>query len=414
MTNRVVITGMGVISPIGNGIENYWSSLTAGKSGVDTITHFDASEYKTQIAAEVKDFDVKNFGIEHKEAKRMDRYAQFAVAGAKLALEDAELEIDEENENEIGVLIGSGIGGVETFEKQYNRLLKRGPNRVSPFFIPMMIANMAAGQVSIHTGAKGPNVTAVTACASGTNALGDAFEIIKRGDAKMMIAGGTEAAITPASCAGFCAMKAMSTNNDNPQAASRPFDAERDGFVMGEGSGVLILESLESAQARGAKIYAEVAGYGMSADAHHITAPAPGGEGAARAMEMALEEGNLEPEEMDYINAHGTSTPANDKLETAAIKKVFGEHAEQLIVSSTKSMTGHLLGGAGGIEAIALALAIQNNIVPPTINYENVDPECDLDYAANEAKEREVSVALSNSLGFGGQNATIILKEYNA
>ncbi|WP_408956529.1 beta-ketoacyl-ACP synthase II [Natroniella sp. ANB-PHB2] len=414
MTNRVVITGMGVISPIGTGIENYWSSLTAGKSGVDTITHFDASEYKTQIAAEVKDFDVKEFGIEHKEAKRMDRYAQFAVAGAKLALEDAELKINEENANDIGVLIGSGIGGVETFEKQYDRLLKRGPNRVSPFFIPMMIANMAAGQVSIHTGAKGPNVTAVTACASGTNALGDAFEIIKRGDAKMMIAGGTEAAITPASCAGFCAMKAMSTNNDNPQAASRPFDAERDGFVMGEGSGVLILESLESAQARGAKIYAEVAGYGMSADAHHITAPAPGGEGAARSMEMALEQGNIEPTEMNYINAHGTSTPANDKLETAAIKRVFGEHAEELIVSSTKSMTGHLLGGAGGIEAIALALAIQNNIIPPTINYENVDPECDLDYAANEAKETEVKVALSNSLGFGGQNATIILKEYNA
>ncbi|MCK8816925.1 beta-ketoacyl-ACP synthase II [Natroniella sulfidigena] len=414
MTNRVVITGMGVISPIGNGIENYWSSLVAGKSGVDTITHFDASEYKTQIAAEVNDFEIESFGVDRKEARRMDRYAQFAVAGAKMALEDAELEINEENENEIGVLIGSGIGGVGTFEKQYNRLLKRGPNRVSPFFIPMMIANMAAGQVSIHTGAKGPNVTAVTACASGTNALGDAFEIIKRGDAKMMIAGGTEAAITPASCAGFCAMKAMSTNNENPQAASRPFDAERDGFVMGEGSGVLILESLENAQARGAKIYAEVAGYGMSADAHHITAPAPGGEGAARAMEMALEEGNIDPTEMDYINAHGTSTPANDKLETAAIKKVFGEHAEQLIVSSTKSMTGHLLGGAGGIEAIALALAIQNNTIPPTINYENVDPECDLDYAANEAKEREVKVALSNSLGFGGQNATIIIKEYNA
>ncbi|WP_018249674.1 beta-ketoacyl-ACP synthase II [Orenia marismortui] len=414
MSNRVVVTGMGVVSPVGIGLDDYWKSLLEGKSGIDTITHFDASEYKTQIAGEVKDFKAKDFDIDRKEAKRMDRYSQFAVVGAKMAVEDAGLDINEENADRIGTIIGSGIGGIETLEQQHKRLLKRGPNRVTPFLIPMMIANMAAGQVSIYTGAKGPNTSVVTACASGTHAIGDAFEIIKRGDADVMIAGGSEAAITPVSFAGFCSMKAMSTNNDNPQGASRPFDAERDGFVMGEGSGVLILESLESAKARGAKIYAELVGYGSSADAHHITAPAPGGIGAARAIKMAIDKADLAPDEMDYINAHGTSTPANDKLETAAIKNVFGEHAKNIAISSTKSMTGHLLGAAGGVEAIASILAIKNNIVPPTMNYQNEDPECDLDYVPNEAREREVKVALSNSLGFGGHNATVVFKEYNA
>ncbi len=413
MSNRVVVTGMGVISPVGKGLDDFWTALIEGRSGIDTITHFDASEYKTQIAAEVKNFKAEDYGLNRKEARRMDRFAQFAVVAAKMALEDSGLEINDDNAEKVGTIIGSGIGGIETLEKQHKRLLDRGPNRVTPFLIPMMIANMAAGQVSIHTGTKGPNTSVVTACASGTHALGDAFEIIKRGDAEAMIAGGTEAAITPVSFAGFCSMKAMSTNNDNPQESSKPFDAERDGFVMGEGSGVLILESLESAQARGAKIYAELVGYGATSDAHHITAPAPGGIGAAKAMQIALDEGEIAAEEMDYINAHGTSTPANDKLETAAIKETFGDHAKELAISSTKSMTGHLLGAAGGIEAIVSVLAINNNLIPPTINYQNKDEECDLDYVPNEVRKGEVKVALSNSLGFGGHNASLIFKEYN-
>ncbi len=414
MTNRVVITGMGVISPVGIGLEDYWDSLITGKSGIDTITHFDASEHRTQVAGEVKDFKATDFGINRKDAKRMDRYTQFAVAGAQMAVEDAQLEINEENATRVGVIVGSGIGGIETFEKQHKRLLNRGPNRVSPFLIPMMIANLAAGQVSIHTGAKGPNTSVVTACATGTHAIGDAFETIRRGDADVMIAGGTEAAITPTSCAGFSAMKATTASNYQPQKASRPFDAKRDGFIMGEGAGIVVLESLESAEARGAKIYAEMKGYGLSADAHHITAPAPGGEGAARAMKMAFDKGEVAPEELDYINAHGTSTPANDKLETAAIKKFLGDYAYQVPVSSTKSMTGHLLGGAGGIEAIVSALTIKNGVIPPTINYENEDPECDLDYVPNQAREAEVNTVLSNSLGFGGHNACILFTKYNA
>lgn len=413
MSKRVVVTGMGVLSPIGIGLEEYWNALVEGKSGITKISHFDAEEYKTQIAGEIKGFKAQEYGLDRKEAKRMDRYTQFAVVAAQMAMKDAGLEINEENAERIGTIIGSGIGGIEVLEEQHKRLLDKGPNRVTPFLIPMMIANMAAGQVSIYTGAKGPNTSVVTACASATNSLGDAFETIRRGDADAMIAGGAEACITPLAFAGFCSMKAMSTNNDDPEGASRPFDAKRDGFVMGEGSGILILESLESAQARGAKIYAEMVGYGASADAHHITAPAPGGIGAAKAIKMAIDKAGISPEQMDYINAHGTSTPANDELETAAIKQVFGDYASKIAISSTKSMTGHLLGAAGGVEAIASILAIKNNIVPPTINYKNEDPTCDLDYVPNKARECEVKVALSNSLGFGGHNATVVFKEYN-
>jgi 3-oxoacyl-[acyl-carrier-protein] synthase II len=412
MSSRVVVTGMGVISPVGSGLENYWSALINGETGIDRITHFDATEFDTKIAGEVNDFDPKDY-MDRKEAKRMDRFAQLAVAAAKMAVEDAELEINENNSERTGVLIGSGIGGMETFEAQAKRLIERGPGRVSPFFIPMMIANMAAGQVSIHTGAKGPNTTTVSACASGTNAIGDAFEIIQRGNADIMITGGAEASVTPLSYAGFCSMKAMSTRNDEPQKASRPFDAERDGFVMGEGSGVLILEKLENALERGANIYGEVIGYGMSGDAYHVTAPAPQGDGAKRSMEMAINNANLDSSEVDYINAHGTSTPQNDKLETMAIKAVFEEQAKDLVISSTKSMTGHLLGAAGGIEAIASILAIKEGVVPPTINYENEDETCDLDYVPNQACEMEVNVSLSNSLGFGGHNATLIFKKYH-
>ncbi|GAB6098476.1 beta-ketoacyl-ACP synthase II [Halanaerocella petrolearia] len=414
MSKRIVVTGMGVISPVGNKLDDYWTALKNGESGVGEVTHFDASEYKTKIGGEVKDFKPQDFGIGRKSARRMDRYTQFAAAAANMAVEDANLEINENNAERVGALVGSGIGGIETLEEQHKRLLDRGPNRTSPFLIPMMIANMAAGQVAIEIGAKGPNTSVVTACASGTHALGEAWEMIQRGDADIMVAGGTEAAITPVSYAGFCSLKAMSTNNDNPKGASRPFDDQRDGFVMGEGAGILVLETLESAQARGANIYAELVGYGLSADAHHITAPAPEGEGAARAMQMAIDKSDIAPEEVDYINAHGTSTPANDKLESQAIRSIFGDHAYELAVSSTKSMTGHLLGGAGGIEAIASILAIEDNILPPTINYENEDPECDLDYVPNKAKESKTDVVLSNSLGFGGHNACVLFKDYTA
>ncbi|MGM0471191.1 MAG: beta-ketoacyl-ACP synthase II [Bacillota bacterium] len=411
MSNRVVITGMGVISPVGIGLDNYWSALTAGESGIDNITSFDTTDIDSKVGGEVDDFDPKDY-MGRKEAKRMDRFAQFAVAAAKMAVEDAELSIDDSNAEDIGVLIGSGIGGMETFEAQAKRLVNRGPNRISPFFIPKMISNMAAGQVSIHIGAKGPNSTTVSACASATHAIGDAADIIRRGDAQAVVTGGAEASVTPLSYAGFCAMKALSTRNDEPKKASRPFDAERDGFVMGEGSGVLVLEELESALERGANIYGEVVGYGMSGDAYHVTAPDPEADGATRAIQMALDNAQLAAEEINYINAHGTSTPQNDKLETLAIKKVFGDHAANLAISSTKSMTGHLLGAAGGIEAIASVLAIRDNLVPPTINYEHEDPECDLDYVPNQARELDVQSVLSNSLGFGGHNATLIFQEY--
>ncbi|MDA8352685.1 MAG: beta-ketoacyl-ACP synthase II [Firmicutes bacterium] len=411
MSKRVVITGLGVLSPIGNDIPTFWNNLINGRSGVAPVTQFDASEFPTRMAGEVKDFDPQDY-MERKEARRMDRFVQFAVAASKDALSHAGIDITQEDADRIGVYIGSGIGGLKTWETEHKKLLEKGPRRVSPFFIPMMIANMAAGQVSISTGAKGPNSAAISACATGTHSIGDAAKIIERGDADVMIAGGSEATITPIAFAGFSANQAMSRRNDEPEKASRPFDRERDGFVMGEGAGILVLESLDHALARDAEIIAEVAGYGMSGDAHHLTAPAPEGEGAARSMKRALKDAGLELEEVGYINAHGTSTDFNDKFETMAIKSVFGEHAYQLAVSSTKSMTGHLLGAGGGVEAIATALALKEGIIPPTINYEHPDPDCDLDYVPNEARRVQVSAALSNSLGFGGHNATIAFKAF--
>jgi len=411
MGNRVVITGCGVITSLGQDVQTFWGNILAGKSGVSKIESFDVSDYATKIAAEIKDFNPEEY-MDKKDAKRADRFAQLGYAAAKRAIEHANLKITDENAHRVGVYVGSGIGGLQTFEEQHRILIEKGPKRVSPFFIPMMIANMASGLVSILTGAKGPNSAAISACATGTHAIGDAFHIIKRGQADVMIAGGTEASIRPTGLAGFNAARAMSTRNDEPEKASRPFDATRDGFVMGEGAGVVILESLDHALARGANIIAEVIGYGMSGDAYHLTSPAPEGEGATRSMILALEDAGIAPTEVDYINAHGTSTEYNDKFETAAIKMAFGEHAYKLAVSSTKSMTGHLLGAAGGIETVISALAIKDQILPPTINYEVPDPECDLDYVPNEARKARVKVSLSNSLGFGGHNATIILREY--
>ncbi|OLN23833.1 beta-ketoacyl-[acyl-carrier-protein] synthase II [Domibacillus antri] len=408
---RVVITGLGIVSPVGNTVEEAWNSVTTGKSGIKPLTRLNADDYPAKVAAEIRDFDPEQF-VEKKEARKMDRFTQFAVAAAKMAVADAKLEINDENAGRIGVWVGSGIGGMETFESQYKTFLERGYRRVSPFFVPMMIPDMAAGQVSIYLGAKGVNSCTVTACATGTNSIGDAFKVIQRGDADAMITGGTEAPITQMSVAGFCANTALSTNPD-PETASRPFDSNRDGFVIGEGAGIVVLEELEHAKKRGAAIYAEIVGYGSTGDAHHITAPAPDGEGGARAMKMAIDDAGLAPSDIDYINAHGTSTPYNDKFETAAIKTVFGDHAQKLAISSTKSMTGHLLGAAGGVEAIFTALAIKNDLVPPTINLVNPDPECDLDYVPNEARKQEVRAAMSNSLGFGGHNATIVLTQYN-
>jgi len=411
LKKRVVITGMGAITPVGIGKENYWNSLKTGKSGIGRITKFEIGEFPTQIAGEIKGFDPNDY-IDKKESKRMDRFTQLAVAATKQAFDDSGIKLEKIDQNRFGVILGSGIGGIETLEKEYEKLATKGPGRVSPFFIPMMISNIGAGQISMTFGAKGPNTTVVTACASSTNAIGEAFRIIERGDADVMITGGAEASITPLAIAGFCSMKALSTRNDEPEKASRPFDKDRDGFVMGEGSGILILEEYEHAVNRGAKIYAEMAGYGMSADAYHITTPAPEGEGAARAMRNAISDANISPDAIDYINAHGTSTPYNDKFETMAIKTVFGNHINKLLVSSTKSMTGHLLGAAGGVEAIACILSIKEHYVPPTINYETPDPECDLDYVPNVGREKTVKFALSNSLGFGGHNATIIIKKF--
>ncbi|MGC5327169.1 beta-ketoacyl-ACP synthase II [Brevibacillus sp. SYSU BS000544] len=413
MKRRVVITGVGVISPVGNDATTFWNSLLEGKSGIDLITSFDVSEYPTRIAGEVKNFNPEEF-MDKKEVKRNDRFVQFALAASKMAVQDANLTITEENAEQVGVYIGSGIGGLATWEDQHTVLMEKGPRRVSPFFIPMMIANMASGQVSIELGAKGPTSSAITACATGTNAIGDAFKLIQHGHADVMITGGTEATIRPMALAGFCSAKAMSTRNDEPTKASRPFDKDRDGFVMGEGAGVLVLEELESAKKRGANIIAEVVGYGMSADAHHITAPSPGGEGAARCMRNALKDGGIDPSEVGYVNAHGTSTGQGDVAETMAIKSVFGEHAYQLAVSSTKSMTGHLLGATGGIETVATAYALRDQVLPPTINLDNPDPECDLDYVPNVARKANINVALSNTFGFGGHNATIVLKRYEA
>jgi 3-oxoacyl-[acyl-carrier-protein] synthase II len=412
MERRVVVTGLGVVSPVGIGVESFWNALMEGRSGIRRISRFDPSDLPTQIASEVMDFDPTDF-MDKKEARRNDRFVQFGYAAAQMALKDAGFSVTPANGQRVGVMVGSGIGGAITWEEQHKILQTRGADRVSPFFIPMIIMNMASGFISIQTGAKGPNTCVVTACATGGNAIGDAMRVIQRGDADVMIAGGTEAAITPLSVAGFCSMKAMSTRNNEPERAVRPFDATRDGFVMGEGAGVVVLEALEHAQGRGARIYAELVGYGMTADAYHITQPDPEADGPARAMQNALADAGMAPSELDYINAHGTSTPYNDKTETLAIKKAFGAHAKRLAVSSTKSMTGHLLGAAGGIELIACVLAIDRSAIPPTINYEVPDPECDLDYVPNKPREARVDSAMSNAFGFGGHNATLIVRRMN-
>ncbi len=412
MSNRVVITGLGAITPIGMGKEEFWNGLMEGRNGIDKISRFDASEYGAQIAGEVKDFDPTAY-IDKKEAKRMDRYTQFAVAAAGMAIEDAKLDLAKEKLDRIGTFVGAGIGGIETMHAQYQKLFAKGPGRISPFFIPMMIANMAAGQVSITYKLHGPSSCIVTACATGSNCIGDAFRVIQRGDADVMIAGGTEAAISEAAVAGFAAMKALCMDhNDDPAHASRPFDKNRSGFVMGEGAGLVVLESLEHAKARGAHIYAEVVGYGANSDAYHITSPAPGGEYQAKCMQAALDDAGMKASEVDYVNAHGTSTHMNDEGETMAIKSVWGDAAKDVSVSSIKSMTGHLLGAAGGVECIATALAVENDMLPPTMNYETQDEGLDLDYVPNKAKAKTVRAAMSNNFGFGGHNACLLLKKY--
>lgn len=408
---RVVITGLGVISPLGNRIDDFWNSLIAGKSGIQRITQFDPTQYTSQIAGEVKDFDSHSY-ISPKDKRRMDKFVQYAIVAAHQAVADAQLDLKNEDPFQTGVLLGSGIGSLFTIQEQTKVLVERGPAKLSPFTIPMLIINMASGWVAISLGVKGPNSAVATACASGNHAIGDAFRIIQRGDAQAMITGGTESCVCQTGVGAFCAMKALSTRNNEPEKASRPFDKHRDGFVMAEGAGVLILEDLEHAKRRGASIYAEIIGYGMSGDAYHMTAPDPDGAGAARAMSEALRDAQIKPDEVSYINAHGTSTPLNDKVETLAVKKIFAERAKEIPVSSTKSMTGHLLGAAGAIEFIICCLSIKNNIIAPTINYEVPDPDCDLDYVPNQARKAEVDVAMSNSLGFGGHNATLILRGF--
>jgi len=410
-TRRVVLTGLGALTPIGNTADEFWSALLQGRSGVGPITKFDATDYPTRIAGEIKNFDPLAF-VDKKDARRLDPFLQYAMACAVMAVQDAALDTEKVDGTRFGVLIGSGIGGISTLLDTHKTLLDKGPDRVSPFFIPMMIINMASGLVSMRFGAKGPNSAVVTACATGNHAIGESFKIIQRDDADVMIAGGSEAIVIPLTIAGFCSMKAMSTRNDDPTKAMRPFDANRDGFVCGEGAGLVILESLDHARARDARIYAEIVGYGQTSDAHHLTAPDPEGDGAARAMAAALRDGGLDVSAIGYINAHGTSTPYNDKFETLAIKRVFGDHARRLAVSSTKSMTGHMLGAAGGVEAIATALALHHRVLPPTINYETLDPECDLDYVPNQARKHDVEAALSNAFGFGGTNATLAFRTY--
>lgn len=412
MKKRIVITGLGCVSPLGNDVESTWRAALAGQSGAGRITHFDPSEYKTQIAAEVKGF-VPSQHFDHRDARRMDRYSQFAVVAARQALEASGLDITDDNRLRIGAVVGTGIGGLGTIQEQMAIFHENGPTRVSPFLVPMMLADTAGGMIAIHMQIQGPNLAVVTACATGTNAVGEAAEVIRRGHADVMLAGGSEAAIVPIAIAGLCSMTAMTTRNDDPERASRPFDAERDGFLMGEGSAILVLESLEHAQARGARILAEVQGYGVTNDAYHISAPAENGRGAADCMRMALDYGDIDIQDIDYINAHGTSTALNDKSETAAIKTVFGEMAYDVPVSSTKSMTGHLMGASGALEAMFCTLALRDNILPPTINYENPDPECDLDYVPNQARQVKISKIMSNSFGFGGHNATIILGKLN-
>ena len=407
---RVVVTGIGAISPVGNSAEDSWNAVINGQSGIGMLTRLDSEQFPVKVAAEVKDFDIEEY-IDKKDARKMDRFTHYALAASIMAMKDAGLEeLNEELALRTGVWIGSGIGGMETHEQQFKIFQERGYRRVSPFFVPMMIPDMASGQVSIYFGAKGINSCSVTACASGTNSIGDAFEVIRRGEADVMISGGAEAPITTMAVAGFCANKALSLNPD-PAKASRPFDANRDGFIIGEGAGIVILEEYEHAVARGAKIYAELVGYGATGDAHHITAPAPEGEGAARAMQQALDQSGVDPARVGYINAHGTSTPYNDQFETMAAKTVFGEHASKLAISSTKSMTGHLLGAAGGLEAIFTVKALQEGILPPTMNYETPDPECDLDCVPNEARKADIEYAMSNSLGFGGHNASLVFKK---
>ncbi|SNB45640.1 beta-ketoacyl-ACP synthase II [Geobacter sp. DSM 9736] len=407
---RVVVTGVGVVSPLGTGNQKNWNAVIAGKSGIGPITRFDASEMPVKIAGEVRDFIAEDF-IDKKEVKKMDLFIQYSMAAAHFAMEDSGLQVTEENAERVGVLVGAGLGGLTTIEKYHSALQEGGYKKISPFFIPMLIINLAPGHISMKYGAKGPNVSSVSACATGTHSIGDAYHIIKRGDADAMIAGGTESTVTPLGIGGFAVMKALSTRNDDPTAASRPFEKNRDGFILAEGAGIIVLEEYESAKKRGAKIYGEVVGYGMTGDAYHLTAPAPGGEGAARCIKMALNGAGINPEQVTYINAHGTSTPFNDLNETLAIKAVFGDHAKKLMVSSTKSMTGHLLGAAGGVEAALTLMAMDKGIVPPTINYEEPDPECDLDYVPNTAREAKIEYALSNSFGFGGTNATLLFRK---
>ena len=411
MKRRVVITGLGMISPLGIGNEPTWQGLIEGRSGIGPITKFDASAYACRIAGEVHGFNAEQW-IEKKEVKKSDTFIHYAVAAAQMAVDDAKLELPKEDPDRVGVIIGSGIGGLPLIEEMHSKLMERGPSRISPFFIPGLIVNLAAGQISIRFNAQGPNSAPATACATGAHAIGDAFKVIQRDDADVMFAGGSEAVITPLAVGGFAAMRALSTRNDEPQRASRPWDLNRDGFVMGEGSGVLILEEREHAMARGAQIYAELTGYGMSSDAYHITSPAEDGSGMMRVMQRALKDAGLQPKDIQYINAHGTSTPVGDRIETLAIKKVFGEHAYKLPVSSTKSMTGHLLGAAGGLESAIAAMTVKHGIIPPTINYETPDPECDLDYVPNKARHQKVEHVMSNSFGFGGTNATLIFSAH--
>jgi 3-oxoacyl-[acyl-carrier-protein] synthase II len=411
LNRRVVVTGLGLVTPVGNSVEDTWAALMAGRSGVDYIKKFDTEKFTVRFAAEIKNFDPLNF-VEKKEARKMGAFIHYAIAAADEAVRDSGLKVTDENSEQVGTYISSGIGDFWAIEREHSKLLNDGPGRVSPFFIPSAIVNLAAGQVSIRHGAKGPNSATATACSAGAHAIGDSFKIIQRGDADVMICGGAESAITPMSVAGFAAMRALSTRNDDPLHASRPFERDRDGFVIGEGAGLMILEELETARRRGARIYAELVGYGMTADAFHITMPDETGSGAIRVMQKAMKDAGVEPQSVGYINAHGTSTPYNDKFETMAIRKTFGEHASKLAVSSTKSMTGHLLGAAGGIEGVFSVLAINRGILPPTINYVNPDPDCDLDYVPNEPRQATVQYALSNSFGFGGTNAALLFKRY--
>ncbi|HKJ13586.1 MAG: beta-ketoacyl-ACP synthase II [Desulfobulbaceae bacterium] len=411
MKRRVVVTGTGLVTPLGTGTEKTWHNLCAGKSGIGLITRFDTTDYSVKIAAEVKDFNAEDF-IEPKLARHLDLFVQYAVATAGMALHEAALTIDAANANRVGVFTGNGIGGLQTIEKYHKISLERGPRKITPFFIPMVISNMSAGQISIVYGAKGPNLSVTTACAAGTHAVGEAFRSISRGDCDAAITGGSESTVCPLAVGGFNAMKALSRQNENPEKACRPFDRDRDGFIISEGGGMLILEELEHAQRRGARILAEIVGFGLSGDGYHMAAPPEDGDGAVRCMRMALDDAGCTPEDIDYINAHGTSTPLNDVVETRAIKTVFGGHAYKLAVSSTKSMTGHMLGGAGGIESVFLALSIKDQIIPPTINLENPEPECDLDYVPNTARETLIRAALSNSFGFGGTNAVLVMKKF--